>query len=301
MAIVKRILLFLVINILVVTTISLVLNLLHVKPYLAAYGINYQALLIFCLIWGMAGAFISLALSKSLAKWMMGVEIIHPNTPDADAKALLSMVKELADEAGIPMPEVGVYHSKEVNAFATGPTKKRSLIAVSSGLLQRMKQSEIKGVLAHEVSHIANGDMVTMTLLQGIVNAFVMFLARILAYAVSGLGRGEQRSGGSYVSYMIMVYFFEIIFMILGSLVIAAYSRRREYQADLGGAHLAGKEKMISALQTLRVLQDIRDPRAEKSSFQSFKISIPQKKGLLHLFASHPSLEDRIERLKKIS
>lgn len=297
----KRIFLFLVINFLVITMISIVLNLLHVRPYLESYGLNYNALLIFCFIWGMAGAFISLALSKSMAKWMMGVEIIPPNTNNSELKELLTVVKSLAYDAKIPMPEVGIYHSKEVNAFATGPTKKRSLIAVSTGLLERMKQGEIKGVLAHEISHISNGDMVTMTLLQGIVNAFVMFLARVLAFAISGLGnRNEQRSGGSYFSFMILVYFFEVIFMILGSLVICAYSRRREYKADLGGAHLAGKDKMIEALQTLRVLQGIRDPQVEKSSFQSFKISLPSKKGLLYLFASHPPIEDRIERLKAL-
>jgi heat shock protein HtpX len=300
MAFVKRIFLFLAINFLVIITISLVLNLLGVRPYVEAYGLNLRSLLIFCMIWGMAGAFISLGLSRIMAKWMMGIELIPADTRDAHSKELLQMVKSLCDDAGIPMPEVGVYNSKEVNAFATGPTKKRSLIAVSSGLLERMNRDEIKGVLGHEVAHIANGDMVTMTLLQGIINAFVMFLARVLAYAVSGLGKNQERSSsGSYFTYMMLVFFFEVIFMVLGSLVIAAYSRSREYRADQGGAHLAGKEKMIGALQALQKVQEMRDPRAEKSSVQAFKISIPKKTGFLRLFATHPPLEDRIARLRQ--
>lgn len=301
MAVLKRVFLFLVINFLVLTTISIILNLLHIRPYFEAYGLNLRSLLIFCLIWGMVGALISLALSRKMAKWMLGVEVIREDTRNAEMRSLLSMVKSLSDEAGLPMPEVGIYHSPEVNAFATGPTKKRSLVAVSSGLLQKMKENEIKGVLGHEISHIANGDMVTMTLLQGIINAFVMFLARVLAYVVSGFGKNQERnSNSSYFSYMLLVYLFEIVFMILGSLVIAAYSRHREFKADLGGAQLAGKEKMISALQALKALHEIRDPRAEKSSLQAFKISTPKKGGFLSLFATHPPIEDRIEKLRQV-
>lgn len=301
MALAKRIILFLVVNFLVVVTISIILNLLHVRPYIEASGLNMPALLIFCLIWGMVGAFISLALSRKMAKWMLGVKVISSNTSNPELKELLHMVRELADEANIPMPEVGIYDSREVNAFATGPTKKRSLVAVSTGLLDKMKGSDIKGVLGHEVSHIANGDMVTMTLLQGIINAFVMFLARVLAFVFSGFGRNDERSSGSsYFSYMILVFLFEIVFMVLGSLVIATYSRRREFKADLGGAKLAGKQKMLGALQTLRVLSEIRDPRTEKSSIQAFKISVPGKKGFMYLFATHPPIEERIERVQKI-
>lgn len=158
-----------------------------------------------------------------------------------------------------------------------------------------MKEYEIEGVLGHEITHIANGDMVTMTLLQGVVNAFVMFLARVLAFAISGLGKDRQR--GSTMSYMLFVYLFEVVFMILGSLIIAAYSRYREFRADAGGARLAGKDAMISSLQTLRNLQDIRDPN-EQPAMAAFKISHPARKGLLRLFASHPPLEERIERLQ---
>jgi len=301
MAFAKRIILFLVVNFLVIVTISIILNLLHVRPYLEAYGLNMPALMIFCLVWGMVGAFISLALSRKMAKWVLGVKVIPANTTNPDSKELLNMVRELADEANIPMPEVGIYESREVNAFATGPTKKRSLVAVSTGLLDKMKESDIKGVLGHEVSHIANGDMVTMTLLQGIINAFVMFLARVLAFVFSGFGKNSERSSGSsYFSYMILVFLFEIVFMVLGSIVIATYSRRREFKADLGGAKLAGKQKMLGALQALRVLSEIRDPRTEKSSIQAFKISVPGKKGFMYLFATHPPIEERIERVQKL-
>jgi heat shock protein HtpX len=300
----KRIFLFILLNFLVIAMVSFVLNLFNVRPYLSQYGIDYPSLMVFCLVWGMGGAFVSLALSRVMAKWAMGVKIIDPHTTDSDLRELLQTVRCLARDAGVPMPQVGVYQSNEVNAFATGPTRKRSLVAVSSGLIQRMKNSDVRAVLAHEISHIANGDMVTMTLLQGVVNAFVMFLARILAYVFSGIGRNnrDSSSSGSYMSYVLFVYLFDFVFMILGSLLIAAYSRMREYRADAGGARLAGREDMISALNSLRVLHKISDPHTENvTSFNSFKISASGKKGLFHLFAAHPPLEDRIERLSRMS
>ncbi len=299
---IKRIALFLALNFLVVMTISVVLNILNIRPYLdRAYGIGYQDLIIFCLLWGMGGAFISLALSRVMAKWMMGVKLIDPNTHDPEQKHLLTLVYKLARQAQLPvMPQVGIYHSNEVNAFATGPSRSRSLVAVSSGLLGRMQEREIEGVLAHEITHVANGDMVTMTLLQGVINAFVMFLARILAYALSGFGKDrEGRGSGSIMSYMLFVYLFEVVFMLLGSLVVAAYSRFREFRADAGGARLAGKESMIAALQSLRVLQGIHDKKEENPAMAAFKISHPTKKGFTRLFASHPPLEERIERLQR--
>jgi heat shock protein HtpX len=300
MAFAKRIFLFLAVNILVVVTLSFILNLLGIRPYLTAYGLDLRSLMIFCLIWGMGGAFISLSLSRIMAKWMMGVQIIDPNTKDAEEQRLLSIIRTLAEEAGLPaMPQVGIYNSPEFNAFATGPTKRRSLVAVSSGLLSRMPQKELEGVLAHEISHIANGDMVTMTLLQGVVNAFVMFLARVLAYVFSGLGKSrDNSSSGSYVTYMLLVFAFEIVFMILGSLVVAAYSRRREYRADSGGARLSGKEKMIAALEFLKKGQPIEDKRVQKPAFDSMKISSSKKSGLLSLFSTHPPLDTRIEKLR---
>jgi len=169
MALAKRVFLFLLLNFLVIMMISLILNLFNIKPFLSQYGINYSSLMVFCLIWGMGGALISLSLSRIMAKWAMGVEVIDPNTNDSNLRELLSTVRHLTNDAGIPMPQVGIYRSNEVNAFATGPTQSRSLVAVSSGLLQRMKDDEVKAILAHEISHIANGDMITMTLLQGVL------------------------------------------------------------------------------------------------------------------------------------
>jgi heat shock protein HtpX len=300
MAFFKRIFLFLVVNILIVTTISIILNLLNVKPFLNAHGLDYNSLVIYCLIWGFAGAFISLALSRVMAKAMLGVRVIDPATNIPEMRQLLNTVHELARAAHLPvMPEVGIYDSPEVNAFATGPSRRRSLVAVSSGLLKQMSQSELEGVLGHEIAHVANGDMVTMTLIQGVVNAFVMFLARVLAYAFSGLGNREKSSSSSYVMFNVLVFVFQIVFMILGSLVIAAYSRYREFRADKGGATLAGRGKMISALQALQKVQEIRDARVEKPAFQSMKISHQERGGLIAMFATHPSLELRIERLKK--
>ncbi|MBI5346393.1 MAG: protease HtpX [Chlamydiae bacterium] len=297
---VKRIVLFLMLNLLVISTISFLLYLFNVQPFLSGYGLNIKSLMLFCLIWGMGGSFISLLLSKQMAKWMMGVEIIDPSTQDKDLQFLLSTVKQLSEDAGLAMPQVGVYSSNEVNAFATGATKNSSLVAVSSGLLGRMNQNDISAIIGHEISHIANGDMITMTLLQGVVNAFVMFLARILASIISGIGNKEKSSSSSYASYHMSVFLFEMVFMILGSLVICAFSRHREYKADAGGAHLAGKEKMIEALKALKSMQEIKDPAKETPAFATFKISHPPKKGLLHLFATHPPIEERIERLQEL-
>ncbi len=303
MAWVKRILMFMAINLLVVVTLSLVLNIFHVQPFLQEYGLNIPSLLIFCLVWGMGGALISLALSRKMAKWMMGVRVINPDISDPDLRRLIATVDQLSQDAHLPqMPEVGVFESPEPNAFATGPTKRRSLVAVSTGLLKRMSQHELEGVLAHEITHISNGDMVTMTLIQGIANAFVMFLARILASVFSGLGRNRnENSSGSYFSYMMLVFFFEVVFMILGSTLVCWFSRLREFKADRGGADLAGKDKMIAALESLQRMQEVRDPHMEKSSIAAFKISAKKKGGLLRIFATHPALEERILRLKDLA
>jgi heat shock protein HtpX len=303
MAFAKRIFLFLAVNFLVVIVLSLVLNLFHVQPYLQEHGLNIKGLLIFCFIWGMGGAFISLALSRQMAKWMMGVHVVSPDTGDPDLRRLIATVHQLSRDAHLPdMPEVGVFESQEPNAFATGPSKKRSLVAVSSGLLRRMSQKELEGVLAHEISHISNGDMVTMTLIQGIVNAFVMFLARVLAYIFSGMGRSRsQGSSGSYFSYMMFVFLFEVVFMVLGSIVVCWFSRFREFRADRGGADLAGKDKMIAALESLQKMQQIHDPQTEKPSFQTLKISTRKKSGIMLLFATHPPLEERIDRLRHLA
>ncbi len=297
MGFIKRIFLFLVVNILVITTISVVLNLLGVRPYINELGISYTDLMIFCLVWGVGGAFISLGISRIMAKWIMGVKVIDPKTGDIEKKELVEMVQRLAQKAHLPeVPEVGIYNSAEVNAFATGPTKRRSLVAVSSGLLNHMNKNQLEGVLAHEITHISNGDMITMTLLQGIVNAFVMFLARALALVLSGFGKGQKK--GSTGSYFLFTMLFQIVFMVLGSLIVFWFSRRREYRADEGGAHLAGKQKMISALQGLQSYVHQRVPTAERESLQTLKISAPVKTGWALLFMSHPPLEDRIKALE---
>ena len=196
----KRVFLFLLTNIAVVVTLSIVLSVLGVGRYVGPGGLDMQALAVFCLVWGMGGAFISLQISRWMAKRATGVRLIDGKTGQADLDWLHTTIARLAQQASLPMPEVGVYDSPEVNAFATGPSKSRSLVAVSSGLLRAMRQEEVEGVLAHEMSHIANGDMVTMTLLQGVINAFVMFLARLIAYGMRSNDSRDSRGGSWMVS-----------------------------------------------------------------------------------------------------
>jgi len=302
MAVAKRIALFLTVNFLVVLTVSGILSFFNIQPFLNSYGLNYGQLAIFCLIWGFVGALISLMLSKIIAKWMMGVVVIDPNTRDPAHATLLRTVHNLAQKAGLTeMPEVGIYDSPEVNAFATGPTRSRSLVAVSSGLLSRLQYGEVEGVLGHEIAHIANGDMVTMTLLQGVINAFVMFFARVVAFAIArGFSRNsdEESASVSPMFYQIIVMVLEIVFMILGTLVIAAFSRYREFRADEGGARLAGKEKMISALSALQKTIQIKDPEHDQQSVQALKIS--SNTGFSRFFATHPPLEKRIANLQNM-
>ena len=300
----KRIFLFIALNALVLTTISALLRIFHVQPFLQEHGISYTHLMIFCLFWGFGGAFISLALSRQMAKWMMGVKVIDPEQHDVSQQKFLETVYALSAAAGLRvMPQVGIYQSREINAFATGPSKSRSLVAVSTGLLNRLSQDQLEGVLGHEIAHIANGDMVTMTLVQGVINAFVMFLARVLAAAVSGLANrhGRSRSSSSYGTYHILTIVFELAFMVLGMMVIALYSRFREFRADQGGARLAGKEKMIGALEALKQTQGLIDVAAEKPAFASLKISGNGKHTFRHLFSTHPPLDLRIAKLKDFS
>ncbi len=296
----KRILLFAATNILVIVTLSIVLRVLGIQPYLTAHGLNYGLLFAFCLLWGMGGAFISLGISRMMAKWTMGVKVIDPRSP-GEFRDLVETVHSLAQKAGLPaMPEVGVYHSPDVNAFATGPSKSRSLVAVSTGLLQRMDRDQVEGVLGHEIAHIANGDMVTMTLIQGVINAFVMFFARIVAFAVSSALRGKDDRGGSFMLNFILITVFEIVFGILGFIVVAWFSRLREFRADRGGALYAGRAKMISALQQLqRTYGRAPEEEAQKgAALATLKISGKQG-GLLSLMATHPPLELRIARLQE--
>ena len=293
----KRIGLFLAVNLLVVLTISIVLSVLGVKPYITAYGLDYESLIAFCLIWGMGGAFISLGLSRIMAKWTMGVKLVDPNSPDPQMRELVRMVHELSMAARLPkMPEVGVYDSPEVNAFATGPSKSRSLVAVSTGLLNRLGPQEIKGVIGHEVAHIANGDMVTMTLIQGVVNAFVMFLARVIAFALTMNRSENEERQGTPMSFFIVQFVLEICFMILGSTVVAWFSRKREFRADSGGARLAGREAMIQALEALERTLKHTDP-APQPAIASLKIS-GNRGRFMKLFSTHPPLQERIQTLK---
>jgi heat shock protein HtpX len=300
MALAKRISLFLLVNILVVTVISFLLYIFNIQPFLANHGLDIRSLALFCLIWGMGGAFISLFMSKIMAKWMMGVQIISPETYDSEKLWLISTVHELSKKAGLPkMPEVGIYQSNDINAFATGPSKSNSLVAVSSGLLNRMDRDEAAGVIGHEITHIANGDMVTMTLLQGVINAFVMFLARGLAYVVTrALNSKDERSTPSPFMYHAIVMVLEIAFMILGSLVVARFSRYREFRADAGGAKLAGKEKMIKALVALK---NVTQPQTAKNATKAYQaLQISNRTGSFsNLFATHPPLDERIARLQK--
>lgn len=296
----KRVFLFMLVNILVVTTITLILAIFKIDRYFPQGGL--AGLAIFSLLWGFVGAFISLALSRLMAKWFMGVKVIPPDTQDPDLRDLVDRVHRLAQQAGLPrLPEVGIYESPDVNAFATGPSRSRALVAVSTGLLSQMRQREVDGVLAHEVTHISNGDMVTMTLIQGVINSFVLFLSRVLAFIVGQALRSRDDDRGGGAMQFILVYLFQIIFGILGSMVVAAFSRWREFRADAGGARLAGRENMIGAL---RALQQLYNPQAaaadsqHSQAFQSLKIS-GQPGGFMALFASHPPLEQRIARLER--
>ena len=297
----KRVFLLIAVNILVMATITLVLGLLRVGHYFPQGGL--AGLAVFCLVWGFGGAFISLGLSRLMAKWMMGVKVIPPNTNDPTLQQLVETVHTLARNAGLPkLPEVGIYESDEVNAFATGPSKSRALVAVSTGLLQRMGSREVTGVLGHEVTHIANGDMVTMTLIQGVINSFVLFLSRVLAFVISQAmrSRDDRSSGGGWLQF-VLVMVFQIVFSILGSLVVCWFSRWREFRADAGGARLAGRESMIDALRALRRLHDPEVAAAEAhraQAFQSLKIS-GQARGFMALLATHPPIEQRIARLEQ--
>lgn len=290
MKIAKRIVLFMSVNILIVVTLSVTLSLLGITPYLNQKGLDLQQLMLFCLVWGFGGAFISLAMSRQMAKWMMGVEIIPDNTQDLQLRSVRDRVYAFSRQAGLTvMPEVGVYDSPEINAFATGPTKNKSLVAVSTGLLQNMNAAEVDGVLAHEVAHIANGDMVTMTLIQGVVNALVMFLARVAAYFASQLVDEEKRS----IVQLFATLALEIVLGILGMILVSYVSRHREFRADAGGARLAGRDSMVMALQKLKANLQIE---SEDTTMATLKIS-GRAKSIANLFSTHPDLDVRIAKL----
>jgi heat shock protein HtpX len=286
----KRIFLFLLTNLAVILTLSVVVSLLGLGGG-GVGGYDLGSLAVFCLVWGMGGSFISLQISRWIAKRATGVHLIDGRTGDSQLDWLHQTVGRLTRQANLPMPEVGVYESGEVNAFATGPSKSRSLVAVSRGLLRSMQPEEVEGVLAHEVAHIANGDMVTMTLLQGVMNAFVMFFARVIASVVTR-SDDERRGGGGM--YFLVVMVLQIVLGILASLVTAWFSRHREFRADAGGAHLAGRERMVGALRRLAANHQLVDPSHQ--ALATMKIN--GVRGWAAMFSTHPPIEDRIAALQ---
>ncbi|MBS0342466.1 MAG: protease HtpX [Proteobacteria bacterium] len=287
----KRILLFVLTNVLVVAVLGIVASLLGVNRYLTANGLNLGALLGFALIMGFGGAIISLLISKPMAKWTSGLHMIdNPQTPDE--AWIVGTVKKFADRAGIGMPEVGIFEG-EPNAFATGAFKNSALVAVSTGLLQNMTRDEVEAVIGHEVAHIANGDMVTMTLIQGVMNTFVVFLSRVIGYAVdSFLRRGDDRSSGPGIGYMITTLVLDIVLGFAAAIVVAWFSRQREFRADAGSVELMGgqRQPMVNALARLGGLPAGELPK----SVEAMGIT----GGIGKLFSTHPPIEERIAALQ---
>lgn len=288
----KRIILFLVTNFAVMLVLSLAASLLGVNKYLSANGLNLGTLLGFAAVMGFGGSFISLLMSKTMAKWSTGAQVIE--TPQTQTERwLVDTVERLARKAGLPMPEVAVYEG-EPNAFATGPSKKNALVAVSTGLLQTMSEKEVEAVLAHEMAHVANGDMVTLTLIQGVVNTFVIFISRVIGYFVDqALRKGDEESSGPGIGYTISVIVCDILFGVLASIIVMYFSRQREFRADAGAAHLLGSpQPMIAALQRLGCLEAGELPQNVATS------GIAGRPGWMALFATHPSMEERIAALR---
>ncbi|MEL4295145.1 protease HtpX [Shewanella xiamenensis] len=284
----KRIFLLIATNLAVLLVASIVMSILGVNTS------TMGGLLVFAAIFGFGGAFISLAISKWMAKKTMGCEVI--TTPrDSTERWLVETVARQAQQAGIKMPEVAIYQSPEMNAFATGPSKDNSLVAVSTGLLYGMSQDEVEGVLAHEVSHVANGDMVTLTLIQGVVNTFVIFAARVVAGIINNFvsSNDEEGEGLGMFAYMAVVFVLDMLFGILASIIVAYFSRIREYRADEGAARLAGKHKMIAALERLR-----QGPESSAMPAQMSAFGINGKRSMVELMMSHPPLEKRIAALQ---
>ena len=289
----KRVIYFLITNLAIVLVLSITMRLLGVEPFLNANGLNLNSLLIFASIMGFGGAFISLAISKWSAKQMSGaVTIENPKTPDEIW--LMNIVKKQSTAVGIQMPEVAIFNSPVVNAFATGMSRDSSLVAVSSGLLEMMTKDEAEAVIGHEISHIANGDMVTLTLIQGVVNTFVLFFSRVIGYTVDKvIFKTREGTGPAFFITMIIS---ELLLGVLASIVVMWFSRQREYRADFGGGQLAGKQKMIAALKRLKAQYE---PSALPKSMAALGISGEQGMGLKELFSTHPSLDDRIAKLQQ--
>jgi heat shock protein HtpX len=287
----KRIFLFLATNIAIMLVLGVSASLLGVNRYLTANGLNLGALLGFAALMGFGGAFISLWMSKPIAKWSTGARVIE-QPMNATESWLMNTVAAQAQRAGIAMPEVAVYEGAP-NAFATGATKNASLVAVSTGLLQSMTHEEIEGVLAHEVAHIANGDMVTLTLIQGVVNTFVVFLARVVAYAVDSFIRKDEESSGPGIAFYVTSIVCDLLFGLLASIIVAWFSRQREFRADRGSAQIMGTPRpMIAALHRLGGLESGDLPKNMAASGIAGG-------GMLSLFSTHPSCEERIAALQR--
>lgn len=292
----KRVFLFLATNLAILVLLGVVLNL--VDGFLAAQGIQLPpngAILVFAAVFGMGGAFVSLAMSKWIAKRFTGARVIE-QPRDATEQWLVETVRRQARQAGIGMPEVAIYDAPEVNAFATGMNKNSALVAVSTGLLRSMRQDEAEAVLGHEVSHVANGDMVTLALIQGVLNTFVIFLARVIGGIIDrAVFRRDDSEGGYGIGYFAIVIVLEIVFGLLASMIVMWFSRYREFRADAGGARLAGREKMIAALERL---QASYGHSHLPEQVKAFGIT-PGKSGIMRLFMSHPPLEERIAALRQ--
>ena len=290
----QRVFLFLLTNIAIMVILSLTLRILGVESLLAQNGsdLNLNALVIFSGIFGFGGAFISLAISKWMAKRMTGAKVITSPSNNIE-KWLLETVKKQSKIVGIKMPEVAIFPSPQMNAFATGASKNKALVAVSQGLLDSMNQGEIEAVVGHEMSHIANGDMVTLTLIQGVVNTFVIFFSRVIGHVVDRVILKNQRGHG--IGYFVTTIFAQIILSILASVIVMYFSRKREYVADTGGADLAGHQNMINALKRLGQ----KEPEALPEQLAAFGIGEKPKTGWRELWSSHPPLEDRIKALEK--
>lgn len=293
----RRIGLFLLTNLAVIVVASITLRLLGVESYFqdSGLGINLTGLLIFCAIFGFAGSFISLLISKWMAKRTSGAQIIeHPRTPEE--RWLMNTVSDLAQQAGIGMPEVGIFPAQQSNAFATGWNKDKALVAVSAGLLQRFNKDEIRAVLAHEIGHVANGDMVTLSLIQGVVNTFVMFFARIIGTVVDRVVFKTESGHG--MGYWIVTIVAEIVLGILASMIVFKFSRWREFRADAAGAQLAGRGSMIQALERLQEEVRAHVPNQMPDTLTAFGISGGFKETVSRLFMTHPPLEERIQALR---
>jgi len=290
----KRILLFLATNLAVVLLLGTVARLLGVDRFLYQSGLNLPSLLVFAAIFGMGGSLISLLMSKWIAKNSVGAQVIEQPRTQAE-RWLVETVQRQARAAGIGMPEVALYDSPEPNAFATGANRNAALVAVSTGLLEQMSADEVEAVLGHEVSHVANGDMVTLSLIQGVLNTFVIVLSRVVGYLVDQfLSRGENRGPG--IGYWITSMILEIVFGLLASLIVMWFSRHREFHADAGGARLAGRSKMIAALERL---QQLHEPSQLPSQMAAFGINGGLGDGLRKLLMTHPPLEERIAALRR--